>query len=272
MSGAPSSSHLKRPSLQQTRPRRAAAGLYRTADHERTGLGGVTMASAEDAMVAAVRMAYDIADNQITRSKRLADRLKGAADRASGNDPEGQKSGQDAVDAAGRLVNNAMLSGMNWIEALLAADDGLAPRLVNAQLRAAKGVIFGRGNEPATAREPREERVDVPSSSPPPRVEPDIPRVRILLHDKKSRRAIRIVRWELERTIVSSLSFRFVGRVKDGVGIDKELRGDLKPPGPEEARPTLIMTSTEIAAPPGLWRAAVCDDDGEQHGLIEIEI
>jgi len=270
MSAAPAS-HLKRPSSGQTRPRREVGGLYRTADNERTGLGGVSMASAEDAMVAAVRMAYDIADDQITRSKRLADRLKGAADRATGNDPEGQKSGQDAVDAAGRLVNNAMLSGMSWLEALMASDDGLAPRLAKAQLQAAKSVLFGRvGDAVASAAE----RVDAPRSSPAPCPEPETPRVRIMLREPKGRRrAIRLVRWEVERLVSpNDLFFRFVGRTKSRVGLVEELEGLLAPGAQDDARPVLTMISTPPTAPSGLWRAPVCDANGEQHGIIEIEI
>lgn len=267
---AASSSHLKRPPAARTRPRRAASGLYRAADNEKTGLGGASSASVEDAMVVAVRMAYGVADNQIARSKRLADRLKGAADRATGNDPEGPKSGQDAVDAAGRLVNNAMLSGMSWVEALMAADDGLAPRLAAAQLRAVKSVLFGRRGEAATGAP---ESVEVPSSSPPPRFEPEPPRVRILLKDEKNRRAIRLVRWEIEDlTSPCDLSFRFVGRAKGRAELEAELKGDLAPPGPADVRPTLAMTSTPLAAPSGVWRAAVCSSDGEQLGIVEIEI
>jgi hypothetical protein len=267
MSAASAPKHLTRRRVDQTRPQRTAGGLYRSIDNEKTGLGGVSMASAEDAMVAAVRMAYDIADNQITRSKRLADRLKGAADRATGNDPKSQKSSQDAVDAAGRLVNNAMLSGMSWVEALMAAEDGLAPRLATAQFKAVKSVLFGRQGEPEKGAA---ERVEVPSSSPPPRFEPEPPRVRILL-PKTERRAIRLVRWEVEPSTRSDLSFRFVGRAKPRE-LDVELTGVLEPPGPKDARPTLTMESTPLEARSGLWRAAVCGADGEQLGIIEIEI
>jgi hypothetical protein len=260
------SGHLKRPSLDRRRPERGPGRAFRTADNQKTGLGGVTLASAEDAMVAAVRMAYEVADNQIGRSKRLADRLKGAADRATGNDPDdGQKSASDAVDAAGRLVNNALLSGMTWFEALMAADDGLAPRLAAAQLRAAKSVLFGAQRD---ANGGGAERTETPAG-PPPRVEPETPRVRILLKaPMDDRRAVTITRWAVEAPISTALSFRLVGTTTS----DATLGGRLEPPGVNDARPTLIMESTPAKAPPGRWRAAVCDDDDEQYGIIEIEI
>jgi len=246
--------------MPQTRPRRTPGGIYRTADHEKTGLGGVTLASAEDRMVAAVRMAYDIADSQIARTRRLADRLKGAADRATGADPDrGQKSAEDAVDAAGRLVNNALLSGMSWFEALMSADDGLGPRLAAAQLRAAKGVLFGAA-EPA-------DRAEAPSAGGPPTPEATVPGVRILLPKPPHRRAIRIVRWDIDAVIAAELSFRFVGPATRSF-----LQARLKPPDEKQVRPTLEMISTPHAAPAGSWRAAVCDAHGEQFGIVEIEI
>ena len=257
--------HLKRPSLERSGPKRATGTLYRTADNKKTGLGGVTLESAEDAMVAAVRMAYDVADSQIARSKRLAERLKGAADRATGNDPkDGQRSAEDAVDGASRLVNNAMLSGMTWVEALMGADDGLGPRLAAAQLRAVKSVLFG-------AREARETDAgpDIPPAPTHAATErrATVPDVRIILRDaEEDRRPVTIRRWEMTRPIDSKLYFRLVG----GAAEHERVSGAIK--RAEQAVPTLEIDPLPAAAVSGRWRAAVCDKAGEQHGIVEIEI
>jgi hypothetical protein len=262
--------YLKRPSPDRTRPLRARGNLYRTDDNAKGGLGGVTLGAAEDAMVAAVRMAYDIADGQIARSKRLADRLKGAADRVAGNDPEegGQKSAEDAVDAASRLVNNAMLSGMTWVEALMGAEDGLAPRLAAAQLKAAKNVLFGTREGRAGATDPDTDPEPRPAASRPAASQrPTLPDVRIVLGGAKAaRRPITIRRWDVRRLIDAELYFH---PVKGGAGT-AQVTGEIA--DANQALPTLRMALVPHDAPLGRWRAAICDAEGEQYGVIEIEI
>ena len=87
-----------RPPLARDRPVRTAGGLFRTAQGTsagiNTGLGGVPLIATEDAVVAAVRLAYKVADAQIDRSARLAQRLREAGDRAVG-----ARSDRKAIDA-----------------------------------------------------------------------------------------------------------------------------------------------------------------------------
>ncbi len=83
-----------RPQLERSKPIRTAGGFYRTAEGGRPGLGGVPLTAAEDSVVAAVRMAYNVAEAQIERSARLARRLREAGDRAIG-----ARSDRKAVDA-----------------------------------------------------------------------------------------------------------------------------------------------------------------------------
>jgi hypothetical protein len=263
--------HLRRPSLPRTKAQRGPGSPFRTDDNKKTGLGGVTLTTVEDATVAAVRMAYDIADAQIERSKRLADRLKGAADRATGNDPDdGQASAQDAVDSASRLVNNAMLSGMAWIEALAAADDGLAPRLAAAQLKAVKKVLFNTHDERdddsrMETRQATRSKAAAPAAE---RQSASTP-VKIVLKDKvEDRRAVTIRRWELREGIDAELVFRPV----EGSATERLYASIKRAMAPDHDRATLVMKPIAATAPAGRWRAAVCDKAGEQLGIVEIEI
>ena len=51
---------------------------------QQAGIGGVPLTTAEDTVVAAVRLAYKVADAQIEHSMRLAQRLRTAGDRQAG--------------------------------------------------------------------------------------------------------------------------------------------------------------------------------------------
>jgi hypothetical protein len=262
--------HMRRPSLPRTKPQRGPGSLFRTDDNKKTGLGGVTLTTVEDATVAAVRMAYDIADAQIERSKRLADRLKGAADRATGNDPDdGQGSAQDAVDSASRLVNNAMVSGMAWIEALMAADDGLAPRLAAAQLKAVKKVLLNTRDGCDDSRTETRRATSAEATAPTAERRSGPAPVRIVLKDKvEDRRAVTIHRWELRGPVDAELVFRPV----EGSATERLHATITCAMAPDQGRPTLVMERMDSTAPAGRWRAAVCDKAGEQLGIVEIEI
>src|SRR6266699_1752243 len=90
---------LVRDPLPRTRPDRCAANYYRSAAADSNGeddkaIGGIPLSSTESAVVAAVRMAYRVAEVQIDRSARLAQRLREAGDQATG-----PNSDQRALDA-----------------------------------------------------------------------------------------------------------------------------------------------------------------------------
>ena len=67
--------------------------------------------AAEDAVVAAVRLAYQVAETQIERSARLARRLRKAGDRAVG-----ARSDRKAVDATEQMIVRAMMGALTWLE------------------------------------------------------------------------------------------------------------------------------------------------------------
>lgn len=267
-------SHWRKPPLERRKPQRGPANLYRTADNGKTGLGGVTLEAAEDATLAFVSMGYNFIDGEIERIKRNAGRAKAAADRRSGYDPadEGEQSAEDAVNGAERLVNNAMMAGMMWVERILAAENGLAPQLAAAQFRAVKSVLFGSQRDATDdTGDPGGPRAERSQAATGPPVAPEITSrdVRILLQaPKSSRRAVRIVRWDVEGPVDAELSFRFVGATTSRTSLEALLTT----PNSHDPRPTLTMIATPTTAPSGIWRAAVCDRLGEQHGIVEIEL
>lgn len=119
-----------RPVAARTRPDRHFGGYYRSADPQVGGqaLRGVPLTQAEDAAVAAVRMAYGIADAQIERGMRVARQLRGAAAR-QGSSPA------DALGATERLVEKAMLAVLEWMEGAATSPEHPVRRLAGAELR-----------------------------------------------------------------------------------------------------------------------------------------
>jgi hypothetical protein len=216
-------------------------------------------------MVAAVRMAYGIADAQVERSTALAKRLKGEGDRQVGGE-----SGLKAVDAASRLINNAMLSGMAWLETLATSDDALGSRLVAAQLKAVQGVLTG-GDGRGGAGGPQPDQTAQPSaqSAPPPAPPRSVRNVKIVLGgDPKMRRAIRIVRWDLVDDVEGVLYFSWI----QDPAVAPPLEAKLVARSDEGAPWALEMKEVPQGAPSGAWRAPACDSAGVQRGVIEIEI
>ena len=125
-----------RPQLERSKPIRTAGGFYRTAEGGRPGVAGVPLTAAEDSVVAAVRMAYNVAEAQIERSARLARRLREAGDRAVG-----ARSDRKAVDAVEQLMVKAIQGALVWLERT-ADDPDPVKRLLVAQYRLA-GSMFG---------------------------------------------------------------------------------------------------------------------------------
>ena len=120
-----------RPQLERTKPIRTAGGFYRTAERGQNGLGGVPLIAAEDAVVTAVRLAYQVAETQIERSARLARRLRDAGDRAVG-----ARSDRKAVDATEQMIVRAMMGALTWLEGVGGERDPFK-RLMVAQYRLA---------------------------------------------------------------------------------------------------------------------------------------
>ena len=84
---------IERPAT-RTGPRRSAANFYRSASGSGVVIGGVPMDTVEDAVTAAVRMGYKIAQAQIDRTTRIAQRFKDAGERAAG--PHSDRQALDA--------------------------------------------------------------------------------------------------------------------------------------------------------------------------------
>lgn len=101
-------------------PDRRAGGFYRSADGDSgpRRVIGRPMTSTEDAVIAAVRLAYDVADAQVDRSLRIASRLKTAGDAATGTDSD-----RLALQSVERLALRFGEMALAWIE-LSAAEPG----------------------------------------------------------------------------------------------------------------------------------------------------
>src|SRR6266700_4098434 len=91
--------HWTRPPLERDGPIRVVQGIYRSAEKGPDG-SGIT----EDAVVAAVRMAYKVAQESIARSTRLSQRLRKAGDRAAG-----PRSTRKAADASQEFVTGTIM-------------------------------------------------------------------------------------------------------------------------------------------------------------------
>src|SRR5690606_9638861 len=121
-------------------PKRSAGGFYRSAakgkDFEASG---IPLNTANDAIVAAVRLGYKVAESVTRRGWRFADGLRAAGDRAVG-----PGSDRKALDAAEKVVFNALMSGLSWWEGSVA--DGRCPvkRLAAAEYQML-GSLLGLG-------------------------------------------------------------------------------------------------------------------------------
>ena len=146
MSGSPSKEYWSRPEpkspVRHARPE-ASTGPRRI---RRPSVKSVPLTEAEDAIVAAVRMAYGVASAQVERSGRLAQRLREAGDREIG-----ERSDRKAIDATEQLVFRAMMSALGWLEGLAAEGDSPLKRLVLAQYRILGSVL---GIDPGEAVQP----------------------------------------------------------------------------------------------------------------------
>jgi hypothetical protein len=253
--------------LARAGPDRSVGGFYRTAENAGMTLGGIPLVDAEDAVVAAVRMAYRVAEAQIDRSARLAQRLRTAGEAAVGDNPARQ-----SVDATEKLVFNAAMSGLGWLENLAAEGDTPIKRLFAVQYRmlgAMLGLIDSSappGREPTGAPSPAPPPAQAADGQPAPnRVSRSTGSIRIVhLFDRG--RAVRVVAWQLSASgeMRASPMFYAVER-PDSTGLASEFTLN------EEGQATLRL-GVDAKVPPGRWRAAVCDGSRMQVGWIEIEV
>lgn len=136
----------QRPTLERSRPDRHFSGYYRSAE-DGAGHGGEAPRTAEQAVVQAVRIAYQVAEEQIARGARLASRLKSAGDAEVGPDSE-----RVALDSVERLVLKGLMAALGWAEAAMAEPGSPLWRAAAVQYRAL-GSLLGLG-EAASAPAP----------------------------------------------------------------------------------------------------------------------
>ena len=261
-----------RPGAPDARPNRSFGGLYRTAEEQERGetFGGIPLQTAEDAVVAAVRMGYRVADEQIERGRRIASRLRDAAGRA-GTDGTG-----DAVDGMEQLLTKSLQTGVEWIEE--AARDPRSPlrRLASAQFTllgsmlgftTVPGVTPDRPaatpdakREDASEGETRDSGIDHEDRL--RRGRRAAPRIH---HEPKSEaRAVQIVMWDAKVEPGYSSPVTFYSLAADP---PQSFVATLE----HRDRGVILRFKFEPGQRGGYWRAAILDDQRMQIGVVEIE-
>ena len=252
-----------RPYLPRSGPDRRATNYYRSAAGDGTGkdgtaLGGIPLASAEAAVVAAVRMAYNVADAQIDRSARLARRLREAGDQAIGRDSD-----KRALDAAERLVSKAFMTFLGWVETAALEDGSPLKRLAVAQYRLL-GAFFGVTDPVNSA--PPDPAPSRPYTEPP--AEPTRDVVLRVQHTGQERRAVDVRACSYTGDVAAGTTIRVTFYAVEGQR--QPVGADVVIDGPRSL--TLRLDTGSFSGGSGRWRAALCDADGLQIGQIEIAL
>ena len=255
------------PTLQA--PLRSFGGYYRSADRKVSGkvFRGVPLQTAEDTAVAAVRMGYRVIDAQIDRALDMARRLRGAASRA------GVKESNDILDQAERLFSRGGLLALEWLETAANRPENPLLRLLAAEYRLF-GSLLGlpidrdktvEGNRPTTATDTRPLASDRAAAAVSLR---SSVRIQHSQAAAEKRRAVDIVKFDLSvapsrRTPPYDL--RFHHTTQAGAAL---LKGKLA----RESNGEWVFEIQTDDEPSGRWRAAVCNEKGEQVGIIEIDL
>ncbi|MGJ7508335.1 hypothetical protein [Variovorax sp. GT1P44] len=271
------STDWKRPVLPVTRPNRNFGGVYRSAEGEQAGetFGGVPMQTTSDAVIAAVQLGYKVADAQLSRGRRLASHLGGAASRA------GVKSAAQPVDATERLMKRAMLLMIEWFEGAAGDPQSALRRVMRAEYDALgsafgltrKGAGKSAHRDGASPDKEKERTQDAPPSSAAPTSayasrtsQAQVQAMQVRHGEKSVRRFVRVldVEWiSVHDAARTDLLFHH------GSALDAEpLEASLV----REKDATVLVVTTTAKNPPGVWSAAVCAADGTQVGFIEIRL
>jgi hypothetical protein len=259
----------KRPVLQARGPNRSPGGYYRAAAGKSGGpsFAGVPLQTTEDAVVAAVRAGYRIADAQIERGMRIAEELRGAARRAGSGDAT------DLLRNAEALAQRSALLGIDWLETLAALPSGPLRQLLTTQSRLLAGLIGldpaqwknlrrllrNLGREQGTAAEPEQA----------PRVEPIAAAApRIIFDTGVTARAVEIIKWQvvpdLEKKTLAPM--RFVRSGDPSATFGGKLEFD-----PLDRVPLLRLHLSENTAE-GRWKAPICSEANELFGIVIVEL
>ncbi|WP_088280734.1 hypothetical protein [Ideonella sp. A 288] len=244
-------------------PDRRVGGFYRSSDGDAgpRRVIGRPLASTEDAVIAAVRLAYDVADAQVDRSLRIASRLKAAGDTATGTDSD-----RLALQSLERLALRAGESALAWIE-LSAAEPGSPLRRVLAAEYRWLGRLFGLTDQApaATAGSPTSGNVQaapVPTGgteATPPRDPAVLPMMRSEVP--------RPVRVSLQaQSDLGSEPLRCVFSVPGEKPVPALLRFDAR-------RQAWVLELPDLTAhSSATWTAAACADDGVQVAIVKLEL
>lgn len=253
---APAKLRYRRPSIVAVGPDRRAGGFYRSADREDRGIPGVPLSSTEAVVVAAVRMGYRIAEEQIDRSARAARRLRDAAERAAGPESERQ-----VLEASERLLFKSMLAGLAWFETI--ANDPTHPlrKLAMAEVDLLAR-LFGFRPSAAAGSEGDERSAKTGTKAAAPAA-PAVAQPRIVLEGDE-RRAVTVASWIVAGPVDGKLDF-----YSDEAPDADPVTGWVNMPA--KGQPTLRLTTSRQHRK-GTWRAPVCNGDGEQVGIVVIEL
>lgn len=216
------------------------------------------MSKADDAIVAAVRMAYKVADAQVQRSMRLAESLKRTGGRAVG---EGIDAG--AAKARDRSPTGAAMSALSSLEA--AADKGGPPMRLIIAYYDLLGSLLGLTQQEPVSHPPSRAPGSTFETQEDARSYRRVSRVRVFLSGQRKRPVV-VRRCEVTSAapLQADVEFYHADNAEAAA-----LKGAFAIADDGEPRLTI---ATEPIAPAGRWKAALCLSDGEQVGLLEIEL
>jgi hypothetical protein len=248
-------------------PNRAFGGYYRSADRMVDGklLRGVPLQTTQDAVVAAVQLGYRVVDAQIDRGMRAAQRLRGAAEQQGSGDPA------QMLDAGERLASKAMVAGLHWLENAAAEPGSPIKRLLSAEYDIVGSLLGLKARQAAAGAKRRKSarKAEGPDSGGPAApMQPAAVRqpVKIVHAPDSAKRAVRVRHWELPpASLAGELPVTFYRL--DATAPDK-LEGQVSFVGSRGQ----LRVATREDQHGGRWRASVCAPDGEQLGVIEIDL
>jgi len=259
----------KRPVLRARGPNRSPGGYYRAAAGKNGGplFSGVPLQATEDAVVAAVRAGYRIVDAQIERGMRIAEDLRGAAQRVGTGDAS------DLLRSAEALAQRSMLLGVDWLETLAALPSGPLRQVLTTQSRLLSGLV---GLDPAQWKNLRKmlrnfSRAQGNAAQPEqaPEVGPAAPVApRIIFDAGVTARAVEVIKWQvfadLDKKDLAPL--RFVRSGDPSSTFSGKLEFD-----PIERAPRLWLHLSEATAE-GRWKAPICSQANELFGIVVVEL
>jgi hypothetical protein len=234
-----------RPPLEETGPVRTAGGLLGGAERGSNGPGKAPPAAGEDAVVAVVRMAYRVADDQLQHSVRLAERLSKAGCRAVAEcaDPKAVPCPETAALEGGGPLMRLMIAQCRLIESMVGVTPPPKPEVPQPPSQSSdKSAAMGTDGPPISLR-----------------------RIRVFLKGDV-KRPVSLLRCEVAGVARPERPVRFHNVQSSG---SAPLEGSFTIADDGQAKLTITTT---IDAASGRWKGAVCGEGDEQIGLIEIEL